>query len=268
MNYQDLLNDYIHGDKFVQICDYKIDTNDFQINREYLRRNQLVYIKTDKILDFFDIVRDLPYRYVILTHNSDHNITENIYEQKPGNVVHWFAQNCLVKKNDVTPIPIGLERPGVGRSGDIGCLKSTWKDLNKTNEYFCYANFSPSTNPQERSINLNHEWITSEQNIPFNYFISQIYSSKFVLSPPGNGHDCHRTWETLYMGAYPVVKSSPASRYFRDVLDLPLILYDDPSQITKEFLYQELSKHEIFSVYPLKMEFWKKQIEKVINDLL
>jgi hypothetical protein len=27
----------------------------------------------------------------------------------------------------------------------------------------------------------------------------------FVISPPGNGPDCHRTWESIYMGAVPVV---------------------------------------------------------------
>jgi hypothetical protein len=28
----------------------------------------------------------------------------------------------------------------------------------------------------------------------------------FVISPPGNGIDCHRTWESIYLGAVPVVK--------------------------------------------------------------
>ena len=33
-------------------------------------------------------------------------------------------------------------------------------------------------------------------------------NSLFVPSPAGNGLDCHRTWEALYLGAVPVVLKS------------------------------------------------------------
>jgi hypothetical protein len=33
-----------------------------------------------------------------------------------------------------------------------------------------------------------------------------LADSKFVLSPAGNGFDCHRTWEAMYLGAIPIVK--------------------------------------------------------------
>ena len=32
-----------------------------------------------------------------------------------------------------------------------------------------------------------------------------VSESMFVLSPPGRGLDCHRTWEAIYLGAVPVV---------------------------------------------------------------
>ena len=32
-----------------------------------------------------------------------------------------------------------------------------------------------------------------------------LLRSKYVLSPPGNGPDCHRTWESIYLGAIPIV---------------------------------------------------------------
>ena len=32
-----------------------------------------------------------------------------------------------------------------------------------------------------------------------------VSESMFVLSPPGRGFDCHRTWEAIYLGAVPVV---------------------------------------------------------------
>jgi hypothetical protein len=34
----------------------------------------------------------------------------------------------------------------------------------------------------------------------------KLSMSKFVISPPGNGIDCHRTWESMYFGAVPIVR--------------------------------------------------------------
>jgi hypothetical protein len=32
-----------------------------------------------------------------------------------------------------------------------------------------------------------------------------IRNSQFVISPPGAGPDCYRTWESIYLGSNPVV---------------------------------------------------------------
>lgn len=42
-----------------------------------------------------------------------------------------------------------------------------------------------------------------------------IANSKFVVSPPGNGMDCHRTWEALALGAIPVVQNSSLWSLYR-----------------------------------------------------
>ena len=39
-------------------------------------------------------------------------------------------------------------------------------------------------------------------------FYQDVGNAKFVLSPPGNGLDCFRTWEALALGAIPVVQNS------------------------------------------------------------
>jgi hypothetical protein len=42
----------------------------------------------------------------------------------------------------------------------------------------------------------------------FSEYLDRLLDSKFVLSPPGNGIDCYRTWEILAMGAVPIVIGS------------------------------------------------------------
>ena len=44
--------------------------------------------------------------------------------------------------------------------------------------------------------------------------MSELSSYKFALSPEGNGIDCHRTWECLYLGVIPIVKKSVALSFF------------------------------------------------------
>ena len=73
---------------------------------------------------------------------------------------------------------------------------------------------------------------------------SQYYSSmratyhrdsryRFRLSPPGNGMDCHRTWEAIYLGVVPVVKRGPLDGLF---VDLPVLLVDQWDELNADML--------------------------------
>ncbi len=59
-------------------------------------------------------------------------------------------------------------------------------------------------------------------------------SAPFVLSLAGNGLDCHRTWEALYLGSLVVTKSSPLDPLFAG---LPVVIVEsieelrDPSRL-------------------------------------
>jgi hypothetical protein len=46
----------------------------------------------------------------------------------------------------------------------------------------------------------------------------------FVISAAGNGLDCHRTWELLYLGAIVITKTSSLDRLFAG---LPVVIVKD-----------------------------------------
>jgi len=48
------------------------------------------------------------------------------------------------------------------------------------------------------------------------------------VCPRGNGIDCHRVWETLYLGRVPIIKKERAMRYFEE---LPIVFLDDWAQL-------------------------------------
>jgi hypothetical protein len=128
----------------------------------------------------------------------------------------------------------------------------------------------------------------------------------FTVSPPGQGWDCYRTWESLYMGSIPILLRSqknleplsyhtprvgqpdpeyqqygfgseypdpesyprsetgtlltPADQMYDD---MPVLMVDDYTQITREFLvdaYENISKRNI-NLGKLRAGFWKAQID-------
>lgn len=67
----------------------------------------------------------------------------------------------------------------------------------------------------------------------------QIYFSalphvKFVISPEGNGIDCHRTYEALMAGVIPIVEDHPGIR--KKYEGCPILYTKDYSEITEEYL--------------------------------
>jgi hypothetical protein len=73
--------------------------------------------------------------------------------------------------------------------------------------------------------------------------LEELGKSYFVVSPNGNGVDCHKTWEALYLKTIPIVTKSINVDFY---LDYPIIVIDswsdfDPSKYTIE-LYDKTWK--------------------------
>jgi hypothetical protein len=73
------------------------------------------------------------------------------------------------------------------------------------------VSFNDNTNPAERLTARQEAMVMSNSvfvppNATPKMYRSLVSRSKYVLSPPGNGPDCHRTWEAIYLGAIPIVK--------------------------------------------------------------
>lgn len=56
-------------------------------------------------------------------------------------------------------------------------------------------------------------------------YVAKVRDSVYVLSPRGNGLDCHRTWEAIYLGAIPVVTRGTLTSDLTD--GLPVLVVDN-----------------------------------------
>jgi hypothetical protein len=83
----------------------------------------------------------------------------------------------------------------------------------------------------------------------------------FVISPHGNGFDCHRTWEAIALGTIPILKTSPLDAMFEG---LPVWIVHDWNQVTESGMREKIKE---FGKEPtlekLQLNYWLKKIRNM-----
>jgi hypothetical protein len=240
---------FISGDTFMNFANIKISKNNIYYN---FKNKDIVFVKTDD-LHFFEteILPNIKSTFNLITHNSDKNIIDSnltIAENKYLN--KWFAQNNLTNHPKIINIPIGLENASLHRNGIIKDFQKVRNNkIEKKNKIL--SSFSTETNFKIRKPIL--EIIKDFENVEIVYTNSKKYRTKlneykFVISPPGNGIDCHRTWEALYFNVIPIVVKSD----FYDKFDSQPFLMIDNWQSLKF-----LNEKDLISLYESKKNVLK-----------
>jgi hypothetical protein len=78
-----------------------------------------------------------------------------------------------------------------------------------------------------------------------NLYFETLPNYKFVISPEGNGIDCHRHYEALMAGCIPIIEDNEIIK--EKYKGCPILYTKDYSEITKEYLkekYEEMINKE------------------------
>ena len=246
----------ITGDNIEQLGDYVFDVHNFitgdhgrpklQTTKTELARKcineinkqqpQVIYVYGHDIDTFLEHVDDVNFEFDLITHNSDIGINEKHFPFSKK-IKNWYGQNNHIG-NNATTLPIGIARKKYDH-GDVKLLSKLSE--NSFKDILVYKNFSIDTNAEDRSI---VDDITTKNGIKMSPYKSQedylnyISRSVFCISPPGNGIDCHRIWESLYLKCIPVVKYDHA---FEQLKDLPILFIEDWNDVTIPVLKSKLS---------------------------
>ena len=112
--------------------------------------------------------------------------------------------------------------------------------------------------------------IPSELIFQQTYFIPRTTTWKnmldyaFVLSPFGNGMDCHRTWEALLCGCIPIVRSSVFNELFEG---LPVLIVDKWEDVSLRLLvhtvalFKEKDDKNEFKYEKLLLSYYTKMLQ-------
>lgn len=262
------MSEILSGHNFAGISDFvfakEIKSGDsrkhvlFPIRPELLSNNDIIYCKTDYILQLFKILENYKDNKLnIITHESDYEINENLFKLKPDCVKKWYAINVNYEHPDLIPIPLGIANNYCNITLKLEGIKLS----NNQKEKLLYINHRVSTNPQARSwiyeAFKNSDWCTvDEPNLDLKSFEDRINKHKYMLCPRGNGVDTHRLWECIYSGVIPVVEKHINNKNIRD---LPILFVDSFKEINKEFLLKN-EKNIGYNIEKLNINWWKKYI--------
>jgi len=285
------IKDFITGEKFQALadvsvipegdsvgesnCDFVIkqqqnnNYNTFYYNTftntlpDYVQNARVIFVNGWTLDKFFNkIFPLLKNKYVFISHNSDSSFT-NEYNNylNDEKVLKWFCQNKALNHEKLFALPIGIANQQYPH-GNLELLKQTI-DVVPNKQYLVYKNFDIYTNFQTRS---HVEHVTSQNGILMNSkvdqtsYLNNISKSIFCISPPGNGIDCHRVWECLYLKTIPIIIHNDCFNQFKH---LPILFVDDWYRVTADFLnasifnFQQLLKDNLPE---LNITYWKKNI--------
>ena len=239
-------------------------------NPNTIEDGQTIYCDTHRILDHKDILntkKDL----TIITHNSDHQLYDGPTENPNGINIYqltcwkkWFGQNSFSK--NVIPLPIGFENKRW--ESNFG-PKTIWlneareKDINPTKTVYLNCNKSTSLAARQECYESASRMIfatVDAPNLSYPEYLQKMKEYKFVLSPRGNGLDCHRTWEILMMRRVPVIKREGSMEILYN--NMPVLFVDEWSdlklmnldKIYEEFFFDNQSY--------LTEDYWLNMISK------
>jgi hypothetical protein len=170
---------------------------------------------------------------VLIFHNGDIAPNRVVFAKLEAQTHHIFSSNIVDETLKLTPLPVGLEnryRNNNGVLADFHSFRDTAETRARGQRVF--ARFNPSTNREVRDpvvrllASSRFGWNAARISSP--EYRKHVLNSKFVISPPGNGFDCHRTWEALYLGAIPVVLQEFVPTTFSE--ELPILAVENYSE--------------------------------------
>jgi hypothetical protein len=259
---------YFTGDTWRSFCDWRL-TEIETFDPAKVQRGDTIFVEYPLLKVLRKSIRKIKHPFILITPNFE-NYSDGplpgpyIKLLKQENLAAWFLQNIDCPHSDrLVPIPIGL-------SNQFWSHGNLEKMVEKKRDILVYSNFTVGTNAKERQPCFDYFSNTSfthmAQPKPFQEYLDDLSRSVFTVSPPGNGLDCHRTWEALCMKCYPIVLSSTLNLLYEN---LPVVVVNSWEEVTEELLNK---KREEFDSKQWDFEkayipYWFQKVREIQDKL-
>lgn len=251
-----------------------------------VKDGSVVYVCGSAMREFVKRMEKINAKITLVTGDCDWSLPDDVFLEdeaafnafiESDKIVHWFSQNCVKVHPKMSIIPIGMDYHTMKKSDHEWGPKATPNDQEHElisfstvpfweREVKCYSNFHFSINTRFADDRCGAMTKLRESLVfyePKKLARRESWANQskyaFVLSPHGNGLDCHRTWEALCIGCIPIVKTSAIDRLFED---LPVLIVQDWADVTQELLEKTVAqfKDTQFNYSKLTLAYWMNKI--------
>ncbi len=234
-----------------------------------IERARILFVNTHIIHTFQQhILPHLTEPFVLISHASDDAVDNKFIPLlEDCRLIHWYAQNVVTSHPKLTPIPIGIANTQFTH-GNLASLDQAMRRSSQRNKLL-FTCINEKTNASRHLVQeqlRQNGFGISKNTFDYPSYLNELSEYFFVSSPRGNGLDCHRTWESLYLGAIPLVDEGAWPAEFSDLGVVPV---KDWSTVTEKFLiekFQQLNgaKHDLRK---LRLSFWSTLIRNSASSL-
>lgn len=253
-----------------------------------LQPGSSVYVCTSAVGALSQLLDQIPCPIILVSGDADEDAPTNIFASEQDfltfienpKIMHWFSQNLVLSHPKLSPIPIGIyyHAMPIGDSGWeqpkdspieqekllISILQSSLpfsKRLIKAHANFHFLMTTKYGADRVRAKQLIAPDLVDYESQRVDRETTWRNQSKyaFVISPHGNGLDCHRTWEALCLGCIPIVRTSPLDILYEG---LPVYIVQDWSDVTDENLRKVLEdfSNRKFDLNRITLKYWMDMI--------
>ena len=280
---------YFNNRGFAQLCNKKLDIigsdSDKYFDTNYfsnLKDFDKVFLTTNMFKNFIKKV-NLNKKIIIILHCSDTGFPNEFSKkdkidyikliENNKNIYKLYCCNYDLKQDHlkIKPIPLGIDYHYL--SNKLSPLEQEQKlisiyknsvpfekrlDLSYSFFHFQMLNRHNKDRFVAKNVldNVNFN-VYQDKKIPREETWKNMVNYKWIISPHGNGLDCHRTYEAIALGCIPVVKSSTLDIMYKD---MPIIILNDWKEISLELLKSKTEVALKKSKEIITLNYWNNNI--------
>ena len=236
----------IQGERFQDLCETqisKIEHKQFESNMDSIDidnfdftdfdNSELVYCNVGLVNEtkpvlaeskLYEKLQQFKNPFKLILHNADNSFEkEHLKYFNIPKCKKVYSQNVNVVDSRVEFLPIGIANHfwKWGKSQIVD--EVIQEEIDKTD--FVYAWFQERDNRVDCYDNVRREGIPIVKSMEYKDYLRKLKTYKYCISPEGNGIDCYRTWEALYMKTIPICKRSVLVEHFAKTF--PIYIVDD-----------------------------------------
>jgi hypothetical protein len=289
----DLNSDNIIWSKGCIDNEYRLKDSETSTSVEYVKQltgSHIVWIRNTSMktyqptdLDFLaECLDSIETPFILITSDGDrpvpssYRLTTVAKLLESSKLLRWYTQNYdkSVLHPKLTYMPIGMDLHtrnwlidgSISKKVDYMIQKrlestSKCKDIIFSDFQLCFSH-----NERRNLFNQikdNKKMCLLDRRVSFQEITDLYNKYQFVLSPRGNGLDCHRTWELFLAGAILITKTSSLDQMYRDN-NLPVVILQDWSELEVDLEHKltqwyDQYKHLtlIVNIFPkMKFSYW------------